>query len=143
MANCSSVDRQGAFLGEPRDHRHIDYFQSLEKFREAGLPCELPIRIEKTLRHDPRLCHLQSEVDRLEREEGQTSPAVEATREVERFRKTLKRTTLYRYQREWVKDRRKWKILSRGREQPSDDDKADLAQCLFLLIPRPSRSSHG
>ena len=26
-----------AFLGEPADHRHVDYFHSLEKFREPGL----------------------------------------------------------------------------------------------------------
>ena len=45
IANTSSVDGQGAFLGEAVDHSHIDYFQSLEKFREPGLPCELPAHI--------------------------------------------------------------------------------------------------
>jgi hypothetical protein len=30
-ANCSSVDGQAAFRDEESDHRHIDYFQSLEK----------------------------------------------------------------------------------------------------------------
>lgn len=33
VANCSSIDGQGAFLDESADHRHVEYFQSLEKFR--------------------------------------------------------------------------------------------------------------
>jgi len=42
VANTSSIDGQAAFLNEPGDHSHIEYFQGLEKFRERGLPCELP-----------------------------------------------------------------------------------------------------
>jgi hypothetical protein len=46
LANCSSVDGQAAFLGELSDHRHIEYFQSIERFWEPGLPHELPARVE-------------------------------------------------------------------------------------------------
>jgi hypothetical protein len=35
VANFSSVDGQAAFRDEDSDHRHIEYFQGLEKFREA------------------------------------------------------------------------------------------------------------
>jgi len=41
VANCSSVDGQAAFREGESDHRHIDYFQSLEKFHEDGLPDKL------------------------------------------------------------------------------------------------------
>jgi hypothetical protein len=44
-----------AFLDEPADHRHVDYFQSLEKFREPGSPCRLLARLEAALKSDPRL----------------------------------------------------------------------------------------
>jgi hypothetical protein len=48
VANTSSVDGQGAFLGE--NHSDIDYFQSLKRFREPGLPCELPACIKERLK---------------------------------------------------------------------------------------------
>ena len=54
VANTSSVDGQAVFLGEQVNHSHIDYFQSLEKFREPGLPCELPAHMEEGLKHDRR-----------------------------------------------------------------------------------------
>jgi hypothetical protein len=57
VANTSS-----AFLGEGVDHSRIDCFQSLEKFREPGLPCELPAQIEECLKRDPRLQELKAEV---------------------------------------------------------------------------------
>jgi hypothetical protein len=92
------------------------------------------------LRHDPRLCHLESEVDRLVRQEGKTAPAVkEVKKELGRYSKTLRRAALHQYQEEWVRDRRNWKILTRGKEQPSDVDKTDLVQSLCLLIPERGR----
>ena len=66
-----------AFLREPADHRHVDYFQSLEKFHEQGLPCELPARLEAALKSDPRFVELESEVQALTRKEGASS-ALEA-----------------------------------------------------------------
>ena len=64
MANTSSVDGQGAFLGETINHKHIDYFQGLSRFREPGLPCTLPARLEEALKQDPKLQELEAEVRR-------------------------------------------------------------------------------
>lgn len=33
VANCSSVEGLAAFLGEETEHRHIEYFQGLERAR--------------------------------------------------------------------------------------------------------------
>jgi hypothetical protein len=60
------VERLVAFLGESTDHRHIDYFQGLERFREQGLPCELPAERKESLKQDPQLRQLKQEVQRLE-----------------------------------------------------------------------------
>ena len=62
VANCSSVSGQDAFLEELSDHRYIEYFQSLEKFYEPGLPCELPMALEEGLKDDRKLRELEREV---------------------------------------------------------------------------------
>jgi hypothetical protein len=49
MADTSSINSQAAFLSEISDHIHIDYFQSLERFRKRGLPYELPTKTEQRL----------------------------------------------------------------------------------------------
>jgi hypothetical protein len=102
----ASVDGQAAFLGERSDHTHIDYSQGLEKFRERGLPCQLPAS-RRSL--------------------------------VASCRKTLTRLALRQHQEEWVRERRDWKILTRGKEQPHDLCRIDLVHSLCLLIPEPRR----
>jgi hypothetical protein len=97
VANCSSVDGQAAFLGEALDHRHVDYFQSLEKFRESGLPCELPAHLEDRLRSDPHLCELESEIQAFKRQEVSGSSLKEAKDRLVSYRKTLKHATLRQY----------------------------------------------
>jgi hypothetical protein len=76
VANCSSVDGQEAFLGEPADHHHIEYFQGLERFHEQGLPDKLPAEILDTLERDPQLRKLEAEVQTL----GRTDAAVSASK---------------------------------------------------------------
>ncbi len=56
VASTSSVDGQAALLSEPTDHSHVDYFQSLEKFYEHGLSCELPARVEESLKQIRNSC---------------------------------------------------------------------------------------
>lgn len=68
VANTSSVDGQGAFLGEALNHKHIDYFQGLGQFREPGSPCELPARVEEELKQNARLQKLTEDVRQCPRE---------------------------------------------------------------------------
>ena len=44
---------------------HIEYFQSLEKFHEDGLPGELPAHLEEELIQDPRLREPEAELQAL------------------------------------------------------------------------------
>jgi hypothetical protein len=55
VVDCSSVDGMEAFLRGPAEHRHVDYFQGLEQFREHGLPSELPAAKSDKLGDDPGL----------------------------------------------------------------------------------------
>ncbi|KAL8653930.1 MAG: hypothetical protein Q9210_001802 [Variospora velana] len=100
VANTSSVDGQGAFLGEQVDHRHIDYFQSLERFQEQGLPCELPAHVEESLKGDLRLQELQSEVHKFSYKDP--SSLKESKKRLASYLKSLKANALRQYQETWI-----------------------------------------
>lgn len=140
VANCSSVDRQAAFLGETAEHDHIDFFQGLRRFREKGLPCNLPAEIEASLAHDPKLLELESQARQLETDE-ETDPCQvrEAKKRVRDYRSSLKAKTFQQYQQDWVRNRRVWKIITRGKESPEDVIKTDFVQNLGLMMPERGR----
>jgi hypothetical protein len=46
------VNGQKAFRGIECDDRHIEYFQSLKKYREEGLPCTLPAKFHKDIENE-------------------------------------------------------------------------------------------
>ena len=137
VANTSSVDGQAAFLGEQVDHSHIDYFQSLEKFREPGLPCELPAHIEESLRQDCRRQELELEVQKSSKKDP--LHLRESKMRLASYLKTLKGSSLRQYQESWIQQRRDWKIITRGREQARDLNRTDLVQSLCLLFPERAR----
>jgi Protein of unknown function (DUF3435) len=95
VANISLVHGQAAFLGEPTEHSHIDYFQSLERFRESRLPCELPAHIESQLKQDPTVQTLKEEV----RKGSYRDPVAlrEAKNSLAKYLKTRKRLALRDY----------------------------------------------
>ena len=137
VANTSSIDGQGAFLGETLKHKHIDYFQGLDQFREPGLPCELPARLEETLKQNPRLQELGEEVRQCPRE---CPTALKHSKQLlASYWKTLQRVALYNYQEKWVQERRDWQVLTRGKEQHGDLHRADLVESLSLLFPERRR----
>lgn len=137
VANTSSVDGQGAFLGEATNSKHIDYFQGLERFREPGLPCELPARLEEELKQNPRLQELEQEVRQCPRE---CQTALKHSRQLlASYWNTLQRVALYKYQERWIRERRDWQVLTRGREQRDDPHRADLVESLYLLLPERRR----
>ena len=119
VANCSSVAGLETFRDKPTNHRHVEYFQSLEKFREQSLPCEFPTRLEYALKRDPHLFELQAEVQTLMGERDAAGTLNEAKCSVTNYYKTLKSNILREYQEQWIRDRRDWKIFTRGKEQAS------------------------
>ena len=64
MANTSFVDGKFAFLNEPAEHNHVDYFQSFAKFREKGLPTNLPAEKNAATWQDPRLVVLEKQINK-------------------------------------------------------------------------------
>jgi hypothetical protein len=123
-----------AFLGEKADHREVEYFQGLEQFREQGLPYQLPAAERDKLQDDSVLGDLQHNLRAL-RLQGAPSAVNEAKKHLSRYRETLERETLRQYQKQWIQERRVWKILSRGKERAKDVCRNDLFQHLCLLRP--------
>jgi hypothetical protein len=60
-----------AFRDDKSDHRHIEYFQSLEKFHKEGLPNRLPWHLEHELLRDTELFELDHVAQTLVRPKGQ------------------------------------------------------------------------
>ena len=137
VANTSSVDGQGAFLGEDLDHSHIEYFQSLEKFHEPGLPCGLPAHIEAAIMSEVTVQKLQEQVQ----QESYRNPIAmrDAKRELTSHLKTRRRLALRAYQEQWVKSRRDHKVASRGLTNEQDAVRSDLVRSMSLLVPERSR----
>lgn len=74
VAQRSSVNGQAAFLDEDPDHRHIDYFQGLERFHEQGLPLKLPVAQREGGEDDDEIASVRS-VDSM----GSTATGSSAT----------------------------------------------------------------
>jgi hypothetical protein len=137
------VEGLAAFLGEETDHRHIDYFQGLEMFREQGLPDKLPVDRKKSLteslKRDPRVLELEHEVQRLEEVQADRATLAKAKRKVAQYRDSQRQKALVAYQEEWVRRRRELKILSRGKLPVTDMSGSDQLQSLCLLVPERGR----
>ena len=139
MANCSSVDGQAAFRNEKSDHRHIEYFQSIEKFHEEGLPDKLPSHLEDGIYRDPELRELEKEMQTLAQPGGGSKARSRPKQQYANRLKKLKKQALRQYQETWIRERRDWKILTRGKAAAQDKSKTDFVQSLCLLIPERGR----
>ena len=139
VANCSSVDGQAAFRDEESDQRHIEYFQSLEKFQEDGLPDELPAHLEDELKRDPHLCELEAELGTLRGPEGHNQAFSSAQRRITIYWRKLKRDARRLYQETWLQERRDWTVLTRGKEAAEDNSKTEMAPGVYKLFPERGR----
>jgi hypothetical protein len=139
VANCSSVDGQAAFRDEDTDNRHIEYFQGLEKFHEEGLPDRLPMHLEEALQRNPQLCEMKAEIQALTQAVGGNDAVSKAKRQYTNHPKKLKPKALYQHQEHWVRERRDWKILTRGREVAQDRRKTEFVESMCVLIPERGR----
>lgn len=131
VANCSSVDGQAAFLNEEADHTVIDYFQGLRRFRERGLPNALPAAMEDDLEKHPEVVKLR-EKETTAGDGGGRNDAKKA----QGLLASLKRKALVSYREAWIRQRRDWKILTRGKISPEVDSDGNH---LNLILPERSR----
>ncbi|KAK5214871.1 hypothetical protein LTR96_011715 [Exophiala xenobiotica] len=139
VANCSSDDGQAAFRNEKSDQRHIEYFQSMERFHEEGLPDKLPSHIADDIYRDPELRDLEKEMQTLAQTGGGSKARSQHKQRYANRLKKLKNKALRQYQEQWTRERRDWKILTRGKEAAPDKSKTDFVQSLCLLIPERGR----
>jgi hypothetical protein len=86
-------------LGKNSDHSHIGFFQSLKRFREQGLPHDLPARLEADLNLDLQLCELRDNLHKLKLGKGSATTLQEAERRAASYYKKLYRVRLREYQR--------------------------------------------
>ena len=139
IANTSSVDGRRAFIGEEVQHDHIEYFQGFASLREKGLPSVLSAEKMATLMEDPLLVELQNNVHLLRRNKATDSELKVAKNEARNYKDRLIRKTLSQYKIEWVRQRRDWKIDTRGKVSPNDNIKTDLESVLSRLMPERGR----
>jgi hypothetical protein len=135
LANCSSVDGQAAFRGVQSDHRHIEYFQSLERRHEVGLPTTLPARAQAKLDHEPKLLPFKKALQAANTEKTRK----DARRCLSNARGCMERETLRKFQVDWLERRQKWKITTRGEELRNDLVKEDLYHGICEAIPERKR----
>ena len=126
-------------MGESSAHSHIEYFQSIDRYLEPGLPQELPACMEDGLNSDLGLRELTGQFASLERAGAESTHIKELRRLISNYRRRLRKKSLRHYQQEWVSARRDWKILSDGKERPNDPSTTDLVQALSILVPERGR----
>ena len=114
------------------DHSVNEYFQGLSVFREEGVPNFLPQALKAGLQRDPAVVALD------EREAAAMTPgeALAAERDRKNLLKRLEHKALQAFRKDWIKKRRDWKILTRGRVASKVD--TDVSR-LCLLIPERAR----
>jgi len=113
----------------------------MEKFHEDGLPDKLPAHLEEDIHRDPELCKLEKEVHTLARSGGRDKALSKAKQRYVNHLKKVKAKALRQYQEHWIRERRDWKILTRGKETAQDKSKTDFIQSICLLIPERGRLS--
>lgn len=139
VANLSSVDGKSAFLREKPQHDHIQHFQSFARFREPGLITELPAEEKAAVDQDPRLLALKNQIAQLRGEKANHDDIRAAKAALRNLHRKISRKRLEQYQLDWVKRRRDWKVLTRGKERADDDVKRDLSEILAVIMPEYSR----
>ncbi|KZL81211.1 hypothetical protein CI238_13164 [Colletotrichum incanum] len=135
VADCSSVDGLSAFLGQTADHTPNDYFQGLEKFRERGAPTVLPARIERDLSKSKEVLLLKQQISAATDEDVR----MELSSSLRSVLRQLKAKALTKHRQDWVRERRDWKILTRGKVAPICPDKN--GNHLTAFIPELDRTA--
>ena len=104
----------------------MDYFQSFAKFHESGLPSKLPAREEAAISQHPEILDLESEVHRLKGEYGYPSQIQAAVSKARACRLRLTRKRLQQYKLEWGRERRDWKVMTRGQGRAEDQSQTNM-----------------
>ena len=122
-------------LDEEEETYHIEYFQGYEQFQEAGLPHELSAEQKEAILEHPELVTRQ---DRIEQLLADKASSADVDYERQEYRKALisiRLSELHRYKSEWIQERRKQRILSRGKADPDNLESNPCSWALALIMP--------
>ena len=139
VANIFAVCGRSTALDEPAQHDCVDYFQSFAKFHESGLPSKLPAREVAAISQHPQFLAFEAEVHRLISEHGSPSKIQAAVGKARACRLRLTRKRLQQYKLEWVRERRDWKVMTRGEKRAEDQSQTDPSDILTRVIPERGR----
>jgi hypothetical protein len=114
----------------------VDFYQGLERFREPGLPTELPAhKVALIEEHDS----IGLERDNLARLRSSADPdefaILQSRNKLHRLRDKFRKMELKRFQKEWIEERAAWKIVTRGK----DSSKPTLGPFHVLIEILPER----
>lgn len=74
-----------------------------------------------------------------EKGNGTASQIKAAESKVRGYRASLTQKSLQQYKLEWVRQRRDWKVKTRGKERPLDNENTDLLEILSRVMPERGR----
>ncbi|KAK3175952.1 hypothetical protein OEA41_007274 [Lepraria neglecta] len=94
---------------------------------------------EDAIRRDPQLLEFESEVRQLKRRRSPTCDIKAAESKVRAYRASLRKKRLQQYKLEWIRERRDWKVKTRGKESPDDEKRTDLLDILSRVMPERGR----
>jgi hypothetical protein len=103
------------------------------------LPDKLPFHLEQKVLRDPELVGLSRVARTLVRPKDQTRTLSQAKQRYANLLKKLMFAALRQYQQHWVRERRDWKILTRGKQAAQVKSKTDFIQNICALIPERGR----
>jgi hypothetical protein len=103
------------------------------------LPDKLPAHLEEDISREAQLCELEAKVQKLTLTRGNDQALRKAKQHYVNHLKKLRLDALRQYQQHWIRERRDWKILTRGKEVASDKGRTEFVQSVCLLIPERGR----
>lgn len=135
QAHCSSIDTVGDVLDEEEETYHIEYFQGYEQFREVGLPLELSAEQKEAILERPELVARRDRIEQLVADQASSADVDYERREYRKSFVSIRLSELGRYKSDWFEERRKQRILSRGKAEPENLENNPCSRALALIMP--------
>ncbi|KAK9414184.1 putative C2H2-type domain-containing protein [Seiridium unicorne] len=117
-------------FGQQPDNSVPEFFQGLSLFREEGAPTKLSHKEEQNLLQSPKLHELDSK-------KGLT--AKEYLQSRRRILAKLRRKKLASVQRQYITDKRDWKVLTKGKIREESSSWLSGLSNVFRIVPERAR----
>ena len=91
------------------------------------------------MKRNPQFLKIKDQVAQLENGNASPKEIKAAKAQLQNLHTCLLKRSLKQYQIEWVRKRRDWKVITRGKELPNDVKKTDLSKILCSIMPEYGR----